>query len=55
MIGSFRHRGLRQLFEDDVAKGVNSEHVRKLKQILLVLQAAQQIEALKLPPSGFTP
>jgi proteic killer suppression protein len=49
MIATFRHKGLRQLFEDDVAKGVNPEHERKLKQILLVLQAAQQIESLNLP------
>lgn len=49
MIGSFRHKGLRQLFEDDFAKGVNPDHVRKLKQILHVLQAAQQIEGLNVP------
>jgi proteic killer suppression protein len=49
MIGSFRHKGLRQLHEDDRAKGVDPSQVRKLKQILLVLQAAQQIEALNLP------
>jgi toxin HigB-1 len=49
MIGSFRHKGLRQLFEDDSATGVNPEHVRKLKQILLLLQAARQIEALNVP------
>jgi proteic killer suppression protein len=49
MIGSFRHKGLRKLYEDNLAKGVNPDHVRKLRQILLVLQAAQQIEALKLP------
>jgi proteic killer suppression protein len=49
MIGSFRHKGLRRLFESDVAKGVNPDHVRKLKQILAVMQAAQQIEALNVP------
>ena len=49
MIGSFRHKGLRQLFESDLAKGVNPDHVRKLKQILAVMQAAQQIEALNVP------
>jgi proteic killer suppression protein len=49
MIGSFRHKELRQLFEDDLAKGLNSDHVRKLKQILFALQAAQQIEGLNLP------
>ena len=49
MIGSFAHKGLRQLFEDDNAKGVNAEHVRKIRQILAVLQAAETIEALRLP------
>jgi proteic killer suppression protein len=34
MIESFKHKGLRQLFEEDSAKGVNAEHVRKLRQIL---------------------
>jgi len=49
MIGSFRHKGLRRLFEDDFAKGVNPDHVRKLRQILQVLQAAERIEALNIP------
>jgi proteic killer suppression protein len=49
MIGSFAHKGLQQLFEDDNAKGVNAEHVRKIKQILAVLHAAETIEALRLP------
>jgi hypothetical protein len=31
MIESFKHKGLRQLFEDDNARGVNAEHVAKLK------------------------
>jgi hypothetical protein len=30
MIESFKHKGLRLLFEDDNPKGVNAEHVRKL-------------------------
>jgi proteic killer suppression protein len=49
MIGSFRHKGLRLLFEQDVAKGVNPDHVRKLKQILFVLQAADRVEAMDIP------
>ena len=49
MIESFKHKGLRQLFEDDNAKGVNPEHVRKIRQILAALYAAQMIEALNLP------
>ena len=46
MIESFRHKGLRQLFEDENARGVSAEHVRKLRQILAVLQAAETIDAL---------
>ena len=55
MIESFKHKGLRQLFEDDTAKGVNTEHVRKLRQILGVLHAAQSIDALRLPTFGLHP
>ena len=43
MIESFKHKGLRQLFQNDIAKGVSAEHVRKLRQILGVLHAAETI------------
>ena len=43
MIGSFRHKGLRQLFEDDNPKAVSAEHLRKICQILALLDAAQKI------------
>jgi len=46
MLVSFRHKGLQQLFEDDNPKGVNAEHVRKLRQILALLDAAQTVDAL---------
>jgi len=46
MIEGFRHKGLRQLFEDDNPKGVNAEHVRKIRQILGLLDAAQQVADL---------
>jgi antitoxin HigA-1 len=46
MIESFKHKGLRQLFEDDNPKGVNPEHVRKIKQILATMHGAQTIEGL---------
>ena len=55
MIESFKHKGLRQLFEDDTAKGVNAEHVCRLRQILGVPQAAETIEALRLPTFGLHP
>jgi toxin HigB-1 len=46
MIESFKHKGLRQLFEDDSPKGVNPKHVRKIKQILGLLNAAQKLSDL---------
>ena len=49
MIASFKHRGLRQLFEDDNPRGVNPEHVRKIRQILSLMHAAQTIAALDIP------
>jgi toxin HigB-1 len=52
MIESFRRKGLQRLFEDDNSKGVNPDHVRKIKQILAVLHAAQTLEALDLPTFG---
>ncbi len=55
MIESIRHKGLLQLFEDDNAKGVSAEHVRKIRQILAVLHAAETIEAMHLPTFGLHP
>lgn len=46
MIESFRHKGLRRLFEQDDPRGLNSDHVRKLRQILSLLDAAEQIADL---------
>lgn len=46
MIESFRHKGLKQHFEDDNPKGVNAEHIRKLKQILALLDAATTVDGL---------
>ena len=46
MIESFKHKGLRQLFEDDNPRGVNPEHVRKIRQILGLMNAAQKIADL---------
>ena len=44
----FRHKGLQQLFEEDNAKGVNAEHLRKIKQILALLDAATSLSGLDL-------
>lgn len=46
MIKSIRHKGLRQLYENDDPRGVNPEHVRRLKLILQALDHAQRPEDL---------
>jgi proteic killer suppression protein len=37
---------LKQLFEDDNPRGVNAEHVRRIKQILALLDAAEKMADL---------
>jgi proteic killer suppression protein len=44
MIVSFRHKGLKQLFERGNRRGVNPQHVAKIENILAVLDIAQKIE-----------
>lgn len=43
-IESFRHKGLRLFFEDDNPRGLSGDHVRKIKVILTVMNAARTIE-----------
>lgn len=49
MIQSFRHRGLKRLYEEDDPRGVLAEHVPKLRNILARLDAATSQEDLNLP------
>ena len=46
MIANFRHKGLRQLFEDDNPKGLNADHVRRIRQILALLDVAEKMADL---------
>ena len=49
MIRSFRHKGLRRLFEKGETKGVRADHVEKLENILAVLNLAKKPEDMNLP------
>ena len=49
MIRSFRHKGLKRLYAEDNRRGVASEHVEKLRDILARLDAAEEVEDLELP------
>lgn len=49
MIASFRHRGLKALYDGRTARRVASEHVQKLKDILTVLDRSRCPEDMALP------
>jgi toxin HigB-1 len=49
MIVSFRHKGLRLLYETGSTKGVNAAHKTKLCNILAALDVAAKPEELALP------
>ena len=49
MIQSFRHKGLKRLYEDDDPRGVMAEHLTKLRNILARLDAAGSAEDMDLP------
>jgi len=49
MIKSFRHKGLRRLYESGSASGVQSAHVRRLRMQLAALDSALAIEDMDIP------
>ena len=49
MIQKFKHKGLKKLFETGTASGVNPQHVRRLKQVLALLETAESLEDMDLP------
>ena len=49
MIKSFRHRGLKRLYNHDDPRRLNPEHVPKLKNILALLDAAALPSDMDLP------
>jgi len=53
MIQSFRHKGLKRLFENGETKAIRADHVEKVENILFVLNRARQPEDLGLPGFRF--
>ncbi len=49
MIQSFRHKGLKRLYEDDDPRGVMAEHLAKFRNILARLDAAATVKDMDLP------
>ena len=53
MIESFRHKGLRKLYEDGETRFLPADEVGKIKRILSYLEAAEKPQALNLPGHRF--
>ena len=51
MIHSFRHKGLRKLFETGSAAGVQAAHAKRLRLLLAALDTAHEIDDMNI--SGF--
>jgi proteic killer suppression protein len=49
MIGSFKHRGLKRLYERGDRSGIRPDLVDRVEDILARLDAAQTAQALDLP------
>jgi len=49
MITSFKHKGLKRLFETGHPLGVNPEHVERLRKILALLETSENIDDMDLP------
>lgn len=49
MIRSFRHKGLRRLHQDDDGRGINPQHLKRLRSILARLDAAKKPADMDLP------
>ncbi len=49
MIQSFRHKGLKRLYEEDDPRWIKAEHAEKLRDILARLDAAATVEDMDLP------
>jgi toxin HigB-1 len=49
VIRSIRHKGLKRLYEEDDRRGLNREHIAKLRDILARLDAARTVTDMTLP------
>ena len=49
MIRSFRYKGLKRLYEEDDHRGVATQHVERLRDILARLDASATIADMNLP------
>jgi proteic killer suppression protein len=49
MIQSFRHKGLRRLYETGSLAGIQPQHAKRLRMQLAALDSAQVVEDMDIP------
>ena len=49
MIKSFKHKGLKRLFETGQTSGVNPQHTDRLRKILALLETSETMDDMDLP------
>ena len=49
MIASFKHKGLRLLFEAGERRFLNPQHIERIENILGVIHAAEDIKGINVP------
>ena len=49
MITSFKHKGLKRLFETGDISGINPQHAERLRKILALLETSENIDDMDLP------
>ena len=49
MIRSIRHKALRRFYEDDETRGLRAEHVKKVRDVLVRLDAAATVADMDVP------
>jgi proteic killer suppression protein len=49
MIESFRHKGLKRLYEKDDRRGIGANMVARVEEILTILEAAETVEEVHIP------
>ena len=49
MIQSFKHKGLKKLFDSGHTAGVNPQHAERLRKILALLETAETVDDMDLP------
>ena len=55
VIASFKHRGLKKLYEDDDRRGISAAHLGKIKRILARLDEAAEVRDMAPRALGFIP